>query len=266
MSLISNGIIALNFRPVKLYKELTLFTYEITLGLARNITFIYNSLDRDITFQRQARMQTTKGQILALLKRSGGSTVDDLAVALGLASMTVRQHLVALERDALISSHEVRRPTGRPHYFYTLTEQGHNTFAGRYDHLAESILREVAELNGDSLNCSSGEERLRLVITRLADRMAEAHRLKVEGRPLSERVPIVTDILKREGGFAEWGQLDTGYEIRDYNCVYRRVLEAYGFADCQWHSRFLTQLLDRPVTFENPADCLVFCCRYVVGR
>ena len=44
-------------------------------------------------------MHSTKNEILALLKRSDGASVEELSTALGFASMTVRQHLTALERD-----------------------------------------------------------------------------------------------------------------------------------------------------------------------
>ncbi|GAG52174.1 unnamed protein product [marine sediment metagenome] len=40
--------------------------------------------------------QSTRSQSLTLLKRSAGSTVDDLASALEQARMTVRHHLATL--------------------------------------------------------------------------------------------------------------------------------------------------------------------------
>jgi len=64
------------------------------------------------------KMQSTKEHILAHLKRTGGSTVEGLAVQFGLARMTVRQHLAALERDGLVRSREERRPRGRPHLLF----------------------------------------------------------------------------------------------------------------------------------------------------
>ena len=80
-------------------------------------------------------MHSTKTDILALLKRNDGATVDEISSALGLAPMTVRQHLTALERDALVSGQEVRRPTGRPHFRFRLTEDGHRRVSDGYDRL-----------------------------------------------------------------------------------------------------------------------------------
>lgn len=69
-------------------------------------------------------MHSTKSLILAFIKRNGGSTVDELAQALGLIPMTARWHLTALQRDDLLEAEPVRRATGRPHYIYRLTRRG----------------------------------------------------------------------------------------------------------------------------------------------
>ncbi|TMG05113.1 MAG: DeoR family transcriptional regulator, partial [Chloroflexi bacterium] len=47
-------------------------------------------------------MQSTKDNILAYLKRSGGAGVEAVASEFGLARMTVRQHLSGLERDGVV--------------------------------------------------------------------------------------------------------------------------------------------------------------------
>ena len=57
-------------------------------------------------------MQTTKQQILVLLKRAGSITVEQTAGALAVASMTARQHLTNLERDGLIVAGKAKRAPG----------------------------------------------------------------------------------------------------------------------------------------------------------
>src|SRR5438128_591199 len=57
-------------------------------------------------------MQTSKQQLITLLKRTGSVTVEEAAGALSVASMTARQHLVGLERDGLVRSEKVRRAMG----------------------------------------------------------------------------------------------------------------------------------------------------------
>ena len=208
-------------------------------------------------------MQTTKSQILSLLKRSGGNTVEELASSLSLARMTVRQHLATLERDDLVTAREVRRATGRPHFLYTLTDKGEETFPKRYDRLADMIIDEVALLDGSEIEGLSPVEKKALLFRKLAQRLALQYAPRVEGKDLEERVQTVTEILQSESGFAEWRKLDAGFEILDYNCAYRKVAENQDL--CAWHLEFLTELLGdnvRAVSFQNKGGDL---CRFLVG-
>ena len=208
-------------------------------------------------------MQTTKSLILALLKRSGGSTVDEVASAVGLARMTVRQHLATLERDNLVQAHEVRRPTGRPHYVYTLTDKGEESFPRRYDHLAKMLIQEVGALDAQEIRGLTAAEKQKLLLRRLADRMANQYIPQVDGKPLEERVIAVTSILQQEGGFAEWSRREGGYEIADHNCAYRHVAEANDQL-CTWHLQFLSRLLEGEVKCAQYMSQGADCCRFRV--
>ena len=209
-------------------------------------------------------MQTTKQQLLTLLKRTGSITVEEAAGALSVASMTARQHLVNHERDGLIQSEPVRRSNGRPHYLYTLTPKGEEMFPRRYDLLAQVILDEVGALDPTDIANLTPEEKRSLLIRRTADRLAERYRFQVEGRSLDERVAAVADVLQLIGGFAEWCQTDAGFEIRDYNCVFARLVSPQS-SDCEWHVRLITQLLKWPVRHELVVNGRVECCRYLVA-
>lgn len=210
-------------------------------------------------------MQTTKQQLLSLLKRTGSVTVDEAAGALAVASMTARQHLVTLERDGLIRAEKVRRSTGRPHYLYKLTSKGQETFPSRYDLLAQMLLDEVSNLDARDIEHLAPDEKRSLIVQRSADRLAERYRFQVEGRSLEERVAAVTDILHLIGGFADWLPVPdgAGYEIRDYNCVFTR-LQVCSDDGCDWHVRLLTQLLKYPVRHEHAIATGAPCCRYII--
>ena len=208
-------------------------------------------------------MQTTKSQILGLLKRSCGSTVEELASSLSLARMTVRQHLATLERDDLVTAREVRRATGRPHFLYTLTDKGEETFPKRYDRLADMIIDEVALLEGSEIEGLSPAEKKNLLFRKLARRIAAQYASRVEGKRLEEQVQTVTEILQSESGFAEWRKVEHGFEILDYNCVYRKVVESQDDL-CAWHLELLNQLLGGQVRasgFQSKGGDL---CRFVV--
>jgi len=208
-------------------------------------------------------MRTTKSEILAHLKRTGGSSVEELATSLGLARMTVRQHLATLERDALVSSREVRRATGRPHYAFSLTDSGEEMFPKRYDRLAGLILEEVSLLDGAEISGLTPAEKRRLLFDKMVGRLHIQYEAKVAGKALRERVEAVAGILDEEGGFAEWRPVSGGFEIADYNCVYRRVVDSHDDL-CDWHLSLLSRLLGNDVSCTQFMSKGAECCRFVV--
>jgi DeoR family suf operon transcriptional repressor len=207
-------------------------------------------------------LQSSKERILAVLKRGGARSVDDLATALRLAPMTVRQHLVALERDELVAVAEHRLGAGRPRHVYSLTPRGDATFPRRYDRFAALLLNELQELDPGALAGADGD-RMSLVLERLAVREAAPHLARLSRLPLAARAVAAASVLHETGGFAEAEETDAGIEIRDYNCVYRGLRPKEAGA-CQWHGRLVPRLLGRPVE-ELPADPHTGrCCRLLV--
>jgi DeoR family transcriptional regulator, suf operon transcriptional repressor len=208
-------------------------------------------------------MQSTKQQILVLLNRAGSATIDEAAGALSIASMTARQHLVGLERDGLVQSEKVKRSNGRPHYLYRLTPRGEEMFPRRYDILAQLLLDEIGKLESEEIAGLGSAEKRSLMVQRVADRLAERHRMQVEGRSLEERVALTTDLLHLVGGFAEWFAAGESYEIRDYNCVFARIAPETE-SGCEWHARLLSRLLGQPVVHEIYSNGGAQCCRYLI--
>jgi predicted ArsR family transcriptional regulator len=210
-------------------------------------------------------MQSTKENILAHLKRSGGSTVDGLATEFGLARMTVRQHLSGLERDGLVVSREERRRTGRPHLLFTLTPGGEERFPKRYDRLADLALQEVALLEADEIAGLGPDQKKRLLLEKMAERVFREHESAVRDKSLKERVATVTAILREEGGFAEWKAEGEQYEIVDYNCVYRKVASSHRDV-CEWHLSLLGRLLGVEARCSQFISEGAQCCRFVVKK
>ena len=167
-------------------------------------------------------MQTSKQQLIALLKRTGSVTVEEAAGALAVASMTARQHLVGLERDGLVLSEKVRRSMGRPHYLYSLTAKGQEMFPQRFDLFASILLDEVGRLRSGDIDGLEEDEKRSLLImrTRTAWPSATAStskaqpgtaRLGRDGRPAPHRRfrRVVRPMTVRD---------------RDYNCVFARLM------------------------------------------
>jgi predicted ArsR family transcriptional regulator len=207
-------------------------------------------------------MHSTKSEILALLKRTDGATVDELASSLGLAPMTVRQHLTALERDALVEAEEVRRRTGRPHYAYRLTGEGHRTMAQGCDRMLALLVEEAGLLDAGR-RAASPEERRRALFRSAAQRLAERHRPAVASLGGAEQADRVAEILRSYGGFAEWHETGGGLEFRDYGCVFRNSVGCGGA--CDWHETFLSAIFEGQVQAAPKPDGCAECCSYSVN-
>jgi len=179
--------------------------------------------------------------------------------------MTVRQHLTVLERDGMVVSREERRRIGRPHLLFTLSDRGQELFPKRYDRLADLALQEVAFLDADEIAGLNPEEKKRLLLNKMAERVFLEHQARVQGKSLPERVATVTKILEEEGGFAEWRVEDQQYEIVDYNCVYRRVVNSHDDL-CHWHLTLLSRLLGRDVECSQFQSRGAECCRFIVRQ
>ncbi len=211
-------------------------------------------------------MITTKSEILALLKRNGGHSVAELATDINLAPITIRQHLTHLQRDGLVLAEQQSQASGRPHYIYRLSAKGHAAaFPARSDRLVELLLREIGLLDGRELEGRAPQEKTKLVLERLANRLADEYVPLLEGWPLQERVVFVTEVMHADGGFAEWERTASGYEIRDFNCLFHRLLQDEGDV-CQWHRNFLSRMLGVEVQVSPCPDGSGQCCRYLVDQ
>ncbi len=207
-------------------------------------------------------MHSTKTEILALLKRNDGATVDELASALGLASMTVRQHLTTLERDSLVRAEEVRRATGRPHFLYRLTEDGHRRVSDGYDRLVALLVEEAGRLEA-AAERTEVERRVAL-FRNAAATLAARHRAHVLGLETAAQAERVASVLRSFGGFPEWHEHPRGFEVRDFSCVMRAHVEFEG--PCPWHETFLAAVIGAPVeAAPPPEDGCAVCCRYIVA-
>jgi predicted ArsR family transcriptional regulator len=212
----------------------------------------------------------TRSEILALLKRNGGHSVSELASSLGLASITVRQHLTRLERDGLTAAEQRNGSVGRAHLVFRLTAKAHAAaFPRGTDRLVELLVREIIRLDMEELSGRSEGDRTRIVLRRLAERQAAEFEPLLQRWPRAERVAFVTEILHVDGGFAEWEKNASGYEVRAYNCIFYRLLQngdGNGDAGCEWHQTFLSRTLGVEVKAPPYTDRPAHCGRYLVSE
>jgi predicted ArsR family transcriptional regulator len=162
-------------------------------------------------------MQSTRQEILEILKEDGQATVDDLAQRLELTPMTIRHHLNVLQAQNLVITSKVRRlqKVGRPRLVYALTETADELFPQNYSELARHLVSEVKE--------TVGEEETQAIFRRVAERVARDAPPPVKGQSFEERLAQVTDFMEEQGFLSRWEKTDGGYIITNINCPYRRV-------------------------------------------
>ena len=164
-------------------------------------------------------MQETRSQILKLIKLQYSMTVNELAEALSISSMGVRQHLAILEKDDLVEFRREKPKRGRPMHLYQLTEKGNDLFPSTYASFALNLLQEMGRLDG----CGLINKTLR---GRVKSQM-ESYARRLEGKSLAEKVKILAEIRDEEGYMAEFTEEDGDYLLVEHNCPIVNIAEAY---------------------------------------
>jgi predicted ArsR family transcriptional regulator len=91
----------------------------------------------------------THDKILNLLKVQGALTAKSLADELGLTTMGIRQHVLALEESGDVTYKDEKAARGRPTRFWSLTEKSNEHFANRHDELTVQLIDSVIAVFGD---------------------------------------------------------------------------------------------------------------------
>lgn len=163
--------------------------------------------------------QTTRGKIVAELRRRGTASAADLAREFGLSPNAVRQQLVVLERDGLVVEKSVRRGPTKPTLEFSLTNDADKLFPQAYDRMLDAVLREVRDQFG-----SPAVER---IFDGLSRRAVERARQKITAQEPEQRVAQLTQMLRDNGVVAEYSLIDGGYALHEHNCPYSGVVKEH---------------------------------------
>lgn len=200
--------------------------------------------DEQVVLFNQKVFKPPKDEILRIIKKQGGATVDDISKSLSLASTSIRQHLAALERDQLVKSMTVRHGAGRPKILYSLTEMANNLFPKRYDFLLSMILDEIERMDGP--------EKVDQIFDNIANRVYLICQGALENKTLDEKVETMTSLVRAWGSMAECEKIeDKCYVIREYNCDFYNSVLKYNLL-----SKFALKILQRLLK-DAKLDCRI---------
>lgn len=182
-------------------------------------------------------MQSTRQEILEILKEERQATVEDLAERLELTPMTIRHHLNVLQAQNLVVASKVRRSrkVGRPRLVYTLTDAADDLFPQSYGELARHLVSEVKE--------TVGEEEAEAIFRRVADRVARGAPPAFEGQTFEARLDQVVDFMEDQGFISRWEKTDEGYVLTNINCPYRSISQEHDEV-CIMDTEILNKLLN----------------------
>jgi len=195
-------------------------------------------MNRTAARWRQRLLESTRGRVVAILRRSA-QTVNDLAAALELTDNAVRLHLSALERDGLVEQSGVRREgAGKPAYVYRTTAEAEALFPKPYDRVLAELLVVLEERHTPE----QVEEWLREVGARLGRPAAAASGV------LRERAAHAAAVLTEDlGGLAEVEEGDDGaLRIQGYRCPLGALATSHP-ATCRLAEALVSELMGVPV-------------------
>lgn len=160
-------------------------------------------------------MKSTKDRILHTLLKRPGSTINDLAEAVGINPISVRHHLTNLQMEGLVEAQEERHGVGRPRLTYALTEHGMERFPTRYLRLTSRLL--------DQLKSSLPQPMVSKLFTEMATSLAEDYAEQMQGLSMEERLDLIRDLLAEEGFTVEWEKTEGQYRIHEITCPYLQI-------------------------------------------
>ncbi|MEX2376316.1 MAG: helix-turn-helix domain-containing protein [Dehalococcoidia bacterium] len=193
---------------------------------------------------RPSRIEGTREEILALLRRHTAMTVEDLATELGLAGATVRRHLDVLLRDDLVSVSQVRGGPGRPRHVFSLTEAGAGAFPHHYVRMTQRLLGAIVGLQAGETAGRSGREIAGVVFDRMAARIAEEYAPRVQGSTLEQRARSAVALIAAEGLDFEVFVEDDGIHLLGRGCLCSRADDPTApVQPCEHDQSLLTALI-----------------------
>jgi predicted ArsR family transcriptional regulator len=151
--------------------------------------------------------------VLDHIKLNGPAQVAEIAEALGLTSMAVRQHLYALEDQGLVEFAEPDRTgaRGRPSRRWRLREEASSYFADAHAELTVELISNIRDV--------FGERGLQKLIERRTDHQAADYRHALSGASsLREKVRRLARLRTDAGYLAAFEATEDGFLLVENHC------------------------------------------------
>ena len=185
----------------------------------------------------------TRQNIITLLKKSGGMSIEELSKKISITPMGIRQHLLSLEKKGIVTYIAKKHGIGRPGFVYMLTDTSDTLFPKSYDQLALDVLHDVKKYEG--------QEKVNKIFSWRKDRMLKQKKEALAGMTgIEETLHGLKGLLESEGNLIELSKEDDTYRLKTYNCPISKVANEFNEA-CMQELQMYRELLNRNVTMEQ---------------
>ena len=185
------------------------------------------------------REESPATAIIRLLQRRGSASVKEIEAELGVTTTAVRLQIANLQAQGLVDARLVREGVGRPRYEYFLTEKARQTFACYCDELALSLYEELLK--------EVGPAKVRELLGRVRDRLAEQYAAQIRGAVLDQRIQGLAALLDERGILTDVERYEDGFILREYNCPYHDLAQDHREI-CEMEQEVIARVLDADVS------------------
>ncbi|MEW6110456.1 MAG: metalloregulator ArsR/SmtB family transcription factor [Nitrospirota bacterium] len=181
----------------------------------------------------------TRKNIIILLKKSGGMSIEELSRNINITPMGIRQHLMSLEKKGIVTYHAKKHGIGRPGFIYKLTEEADELFPKSYDSFAIDVLRDIEKYDG--------KEKIDKIFRWRRDRLFKLKKKALSGSEDFDGIlNALKGILESEGHFVEINKHNGSYHLMQYNCPISKIALEFKAA-CKHELQMYKDLLGRDV-------------------
>jgi len=160
-------------------------------------------------------MKSTRDKILQTLLTHPQSTINDLAEAVSINSISVRHHLTNLQVDGFVRAEEERHGVGRPRLVYSLTDEGLEKFPTRYLQLTNRLLSQLKQI--------LPENQIQSIFTQIGKSIVEDQADAIKNMTFEKKLDFIKEILDEQGFAIEWEKIGNDYRINEVACPFYHV-------------------------------------------
>jgi predicted ArsR family transcriptional regulator len=201
---------------------------------------------------------STRKNIMLLLKKNGGMSIEDLSKVIDITPMGIRQHLLALEKKGIVTYVARRRGIGRPGFIYMLTDAANDLFPEAYDSFAVGLLRDIKK--------HEGVEKIDKIFDWRRERLFRMNKEALSGKEnLDDTLHAFKGILEANGHLVEISRNNGHYHLKQFHCPIHKISAEFKDA-CKYELQLYRDLINKNIMREQAMSEGAQSCLYVIPR